>query len=96
MASIERHNVILEKIIDRGIALDGESGSIVAWIYLRRHGVAPETILRVLATPGRRRGAAKSGTTAQLARVAVEEPTPPFPSAEASSRQAVPENPPGA
>jgi hypothetical protein len=96
MASIERRNVILEKIVDRGIALDGENGSIVAWVYLRRHGVAPETILRVLAAPGRRRGAAKSGTTAQLARVAVEEPATPFPSAEGPSGPAMPGQPPGA
>ncbi|MGX4642940.1 hypothetical protein [Massilia sp. SYSU DXS3249] len=67
MAKVERRNGILENIIDRGITLDGENGSLVAWIYLQRHGVAPETILRVLSTPGRRRNGANSGTTAGTA-----------------------------
>lgn len=46
-----RSNPALAAVVDQAIRFDAERGAALAWAYLTRHGVAPETILRVLAAP---------------------------------------------
>lgn len=50
-----RTNTAFESVIRTGIHLDREIGSVSAWMYMARHGIAPSIILRVLAYPSQRR-----------------------------------------
>jgi hypothetical protein len=47
-----RSNATLAAVVDQAIRFDAERGAALAWAYLAQHGVPPETILRVLASPG--------------------------------------------
>lgn len=59
-----RSNPALAAVVDQAIRYDAERGAALAWAYLARHGVPPETIMRVLAAPdgGQRPRRAASGT----------------------------------
>ncbi|GGY15510.1 hypothetical protein GJV26_27290 [Massilia dura] len=46
-----RSDPALAAVVDEAIRFDAERGAALAWAYLARHGVPPETILRVLAAP---------------------------------------------
>ena len=46
-----RNNAALAAVVDQAIRFDAERGAALAWAYLAQHGLPPETILRVLATP---------------------------------------------
>ncbi|QBE66143.1 hypothetical protein [Pseudoduganella lutea] len=50
--SDRRNNAALAAVVDQAIRYDAERGAALAWAYLAQHGLPPETILRVLATPG--------------------------------------------
>lgn len=64
MEKVQRQNCFIEKIVERGIDMDREAGSLAAWIYLQRHGIEPEIILRVLSAPSQRRGGVRANTVA--------------------------------
>lgn len=64
MEKMQRQNCIMEKIVNRGIALDREAGSLAAWIYLQGNGISPKVILRVLSSPSQRRSTSEVQTVA--------------------------------
>lgn len=67
MALVERKDRFLEQIVNRGIVIDAEHGSVIAWVFLYRHGVEPDLILRVLTRPTARRPDADRATPAYAA-----------------------------
>lgn len=66
-----RNNAALAAVVDQAIRYDAERGAALAWAYLARHGLPPETILRVLAAPagGRTPRRAASPVTPEGARL---------------------------
>lgn len=60
MALVERKNLVLERLVDRGVELDQEKGVVAAWTFMNRHGISEEVILRVLSGPIARRPATMS------------------------------------
>lgn len=69
MALAERCDLMLEKIVDRGIALDSRGGAVAAWVYLQQHGVSEEVIVRVLTNPSLRRSKSTRNHTEELLRL---------------------------
>ena len=56
-----RHNLSLLATVNKGIRIDNERGTAIAWFYMSQRGVPTQVILRVLADPAKRRlGAPKS------------------------------------
>lgn len=52
---LERLNRTLQSIVERGILLDAERGSVDAWIFMTQNGVCETIMLRVLSHPNQRR-----------------------------------------
>jgi hypothetical protein len=57
MALVERKDLVLQRLVDRGVELDQEKGVVAAWTFMNRHGISEEIILRVLSGPTSRRSA---------------------------------------
>ena len=57
MALVPRKDRVRAHVVDEGVALDAEQGVIAAWVYLRRHGISQDVIVRVLSGPAFRRSA---------------------------------------
>lgn len=55
MALIKRIDHKCAHIVDQGISLNTEKGSVFAWAYLKKQGVSEAVIMRVLSTPSSRR-----------------------------------------
>lgn len=66
MEQVARQNQVLEQIVNHGVALDATQGSVAAWVYLSRHGVDHDMIVRVLASPAGRRPPAEGQLVAPL------------------------------
>jgi hypothetical protein len=49
MDADRRSNSALAAVVDQAIRFDAERGAALAWAYLAQHGLAPESILRILA-----------------------------------------------
>jgi len=62
MAPVERTNLVMQRLVDRGVAMDAKYGSVVAWIFMNRHGISQEVILRVLSDPISRRTSSSAPT----------------------------------
>ena len=55
MPHLERLNESLRDIVQRGILLDAERGTVNAWIFMKENGVNEIVMLRVLSRPDKRR-----------------------------------------
>lgn len=66
MDQVARQNQVLEQILNHGVALDATKGAVAAWVYLSRHGVDHDMIVRVLASPDGRRPAGAGGPSGPL------------------------------
>jgi len=55
MPYLERHDASLQDIVQRGLVLDVERGTLKAWIFMKEHGVSDIVMLRVLTRPDQRR-----------------------------------------
>jgi hypothetical protein len=55
MTRFKRKDIVLEQIVDRGIAIDVHQGAVAAWKYLSGNGVTHDMIIRVLSSPQGRR-----------------------------------------
>jgi len=58
MVQTRRQNHARAHVVNLGVALDGQMGSVAAWVFLTRQGIDQDTIERVLGSPERRRAAA--------------------------------------
>lgn len=59
MVQARRQNHAQAQVVNFGVALDAERGSVAAWVFLTRQGVDQDTIERVLGSPEHRRAAAQ-------------------------------------
>lgn len=66
MDQVARQNQVLEQVVNHGVALDATQGAVAAWVFLSRHGVDHDMIVRVLAPPAGRRPPAEGQLLAPL------------------------------
>jgi len=60
MPHLKRLNESMRIVVEHGIVLDAERGTVTAWIFMAENGVSEIVMLRVLSQPEKRRESDKS------------------------------------